>query len=63
MELLYNNVFTVSQVADYIGISEEEVLGLIDVEKNILEKTNTFTGKMVPYFMPLARTPVISIMG
>ena len=29
-----NNVFTVSEVADYIGISEEEVLGLIDTEKN-----------------------------
>ena len=40
-----------SEVADYIGISEEEVLGLIDVEKNILEKTGTFTGKMFPYFI------------
>lgn len=40
-----------SEVADYIGISEEEVLGLIDTEKNILEKTSIFTGKMFPYFI------------
>ena len=45
-----SNVFTLSEVADYIGISKEEVLGLIDTEKNILEETGTFTGRMFPYF-------------
>ncbi len=33
-----------------MNMTEEEVRGIIDTEKSILEKTSSFSGKMFPYF-------------
>lgn len=44
------NVLTVSQVANYLGMTEEEVQGIIKTEKNILESSGSYTGLMFPYF-------------
>lgn len=45
-----SNVFTVSEVANYLGMTEEEVQGIINTEKSMLEETDSFTGIMFPYF-------------
>lgn len=45
-----SNVLTVSQVANYLGMTEEEVQGIIKTEKNILESSGGYTGLMFPYF-------------
>lgn len=46
-----STIFTISQVANYLRITEEEVQGIIDTEKNELEKTGSFSGYMFPYFI------------
>lgn len=45
-----SSIFNISQVANYLRITEEEVQGIIDIEKNELEKTGSFSGDMFPYF-------------
>lgn len=45
-----NNVLTISQAANYLGMTEEEVLGIIKIEKKILESSGSYTGMMFPYF-------------
>lgn len=44
-----NNVLTISQAANYLGMTEE-VLGIIKIEKKILESSGSYTGMMFPYF-------------
>lgn len=46
-----NKVLNLSQVTEYLGMTEEEVRGIIQTEKTILEKTGSFSGKMFPYFI------------
>ena len=43
-------VLNLSQVAGYLNMSEEELKRIIVIEKNQLEKTGSFYGKMFPYF-------------
>ncbi len=45
-----NMALTLSQVAEYMNITEEDFRSIIQIEKMELEKTGGFTGKMVPYF-------------
>lgn len=46
-----DKVLNLSEVSKYLNMSEEEVKGIIAVEKSILEKTGSFDGKMFPYFI------------
>ena len=46
-----SNVMNISQVANYLGMTEEEVQGIMKTEKNILESTGSYTGTMFPYFI------------
>lgn len=46
-----SNVMNISQVANYLGMTEEEVQGIIETEKNILESSGSYTGTMFPYFI------------
>lgn len=43
-----SNVMNISQVANYLGMTEEEVQGIMKTEKNILESTGSYTGTMFP---------------
>ncbi|MBB6217154.1 hypothetical protein HNQ80_003260 [Anaerosolibacter carboniphilus] len=45
------NLITVSDVAKYLNISENEVLGIINTEKKQLEQYGTFSGPMFPYLI------------
>ncbi|MCY6356333.1 hypothetical protein [Clostridium sp. ZS2-4] len=45
-----NKVLNLSQVAEYLNMKEEEISGIIQIEKVKLEKTGSFSGKMFPYF-------------
>lgn len=45
-----DKVLNLSQTAEYLNMSEEDIRGIIQTEKNILEKTSSFNGKMFPYF-------------
>ncbi len=46
-----SNVLSMEQVAKYLNISEEEVQVIIRIEDNMLNKTGSFYGKMLPYFV------------
>jgi len=43
-------VFDLSQVANYMNMTEEQVMTIINVEENELKTTGSFYGKMFPYF-------------
>lgn len=43
-------VMDISQAADYMNMTEDELQGIIITESDILQKTSTFSGKMLPYF-------------
>jgi hypothetical protein len=40
----------ISQVSKYLKMSEEEVMGIINTEQGIFDKTGSFTGLRLPYF-------------
>ena len=42
-------LLNISQVAEYLGMTAEEVQGIINTEKNTLETSGIFTGTMFPY--------------
>ncbi|MGL5617360.1 MAG: hypothetical protein ACRDD2_14245 [Sarcina sp.] len=44
-------VFNLSEVANYMNISEKDVEGIIYSERKILNQTSTFSGTMFPYFI------------
>ena len=48
--LTNSKVLTLSQVAQYLNMTEEEVSGIIQTEQKKLDETHTFMGKMFPYF-------------
>ncbi len=43
-------VLNLSQAAEYMNMSEEEVQSIIRTESDILSETHSFSGKMFPYF-------------
>lgn len=45
-----DKILNLSQAAEYLSMTEEEIQGVMQTEKNILEKTGSFSGKMFPYF-------------
>lgn len=45
-----SKTLTLSQVAEYLNMTEEEVRAIIQTEKKKLDETHSFTGKMFPYF-------------
>jgi hypothetical protein len=45
-----SKILTLSQVAEYLNMKEEEVSGIIQTEQKKLNETHTFVGKMFPYF-------------
>jgi hypothetical protein len=45
-----SKVLNLKQAAEYLNMSEEDILGIIRVEKTILENTHMFSGRMFPYF-------------
>ncbi|NLB51720.1 MAG: hypothetical protein GX808_02125 [Syntrophomonadaceae bacterium] len=45
-----DKALTLSQAAEYMNMTEDEVLGIIQTEKKKLEETHSFDGKMFPYF-------------
>ena len=46
-----NMVLDLTQVANYLKMTEEEITGIIQTEKNKLEETGSFYGRMFPYFV------------
>lgn len=46
-----SSVMNISEVANYLGMTEEEVQGIINTEKNMLESRGSYTGIMFPYFI------------
>lgn len=49
--VINSNVFTISQVSEYLRMTEEEVQGIIDTEEIWLDTTGSFSGIMFPYFI------------
>lgn len=45
-----NKVLNLSQAAEYLKMTEEEIQGVMQTEKDMLKKTGSFSGKMFPYF-------------
>jgi hypothetical protein len=45
-----SKTLTLSQVAEYLNMTEEEVRAIIQTEKKKLDETHSFEGKMFPYF-------------
>jgi hypothetical protein len=43
-------VFNLTQVAEYLHMTEQEVKSIIVIENNKLTNTGTFFGEMFPYF-------------
>ncbi len=50
MPLEDKKVLTLSQAAEYMNMTEKEILEIIRVEQTQLEKAHVFTGRMFPYF-------------
>jgi uncharacterized membrane protein len=46
-----SKTLTLSQVAEYLNMKEEEVSGIIQIEKKALDETHSFVGMMFPYFI------------
>lgn len=44
-----SKILTLSQTAEYLNMTEEEVRGIIQTEKKMLDETHVFSGKMFPY--------------
>lgn len=44
-----SKTLTLSQVAEYLNMKEEEVSGIIQTEEKMLDETHSFAGKMFPY--------------
>jgi hypothetical protein len=47
---LDRKVLTLSQAAEYLNMTDAEVLGIIKIEKMSLDAAHSFSGKMFPYF-------------
>lgn len=45
-----SKTLTLSQVAEYLNMKDEEVSAIIQTEKKVLDETHSFYGKMFPYF-------------
>jgi hypothetical protein len=45
-----SKTLTLSQVAEYLNMKDEEVSAIIQTEKKVLDETHSFHGKMFPYF-------------
>lgn len=45
-----SKALTLSQVAVYLNMTEEEVRAIIQTEKKKLDESHSFEGKMFPYF-------------
>lgn len=45
------NGMDISQAANYIGVTEDELQGIIKAEQNTLEAEGTYVGMMIPYFI------------
>ena len=45
-----SKTLTLSQVAGYLNMKEEEVSAIIQIERKKLDETHSFEGKMFPYF-------------
>lgn len=50
-EITIGPVLNLSQVALYLNMSEKEVSGIINTEKDMLNTMGSFTGIMFPYFI------------
>lgn len=46
-----SKTLTISQVAEYLNMTEEEVHAIIQTEKKKLDETHGFDGKRFPYFI------------
>lgn len=46
-----SDILNLSQAASYLGMSQEEVEGIIKTEKDALDQNGGFTGVMFPYFI------------
>ena len=45
-----SKTLSLSQVAEYLNMNEEEVSAIIQTEKKKLDETHSFDGKIFPYF-------------
>jgi len=45
-----SKTLSLSQVAEYLNMNEEEVSAIIQTEQKKLDETHSFDGKMFPYF-------------
>jgi hypothetical protein len=45
-----SKTLTLSEAAEYLNMTEEEVRAIIQTEKKKLDETHSFEGKMFPYF-------------
>lgn len=46
-----NSVMTISEVANYLEMTVEEVQEIINIEKNMLNSNGSYMGIMFPYFI------------
>lgn len=46
----YKTVIDLTEVAGYLNLSEEQVMGIITTESTMLTKRGSFSGAMLPYF-------------
>lgn len=44
-------VFSLDEVTHYLELSEEQVIRIINIEKQMFEESGVFTGEMFPYFI------------
>lgn len=42
---------TLQETAEYLNLSESQVKKIISTEQNILNSTNSYSGKMFPFLM------------
>ena len=45
-----SQVLGINDAADYLHLSEEQVIRMINIEKTDLEEDGIFSGRMIPYF-------------
>lgn len=45
-----SQVLGLNEAADYLHLSEEQLIRVINIEKTDLEEDGTFSGMMLPYF-------------
>lgn len=43
-------VMNIEQAADYVGVTTEQLMKMIQIEKNELSQRGSFSGEMIPYF-------------